>query len=431
MRIGFASIRVPGHLNPMTALARRLQGRGHEVALIALPDAEPFARAAEIPFVPYCENEYPKGSLGEAVEKLSRSEGEEALKLTMLAIAGTLQAAFRNLPRTVRDAGVDGLVLDTYQVGLGLAPMLLGMPYVHVSNALHFDFSGNTPFCTFDWPHETTPEAVARNHKGLRKVREMFEPSFAVARAYAEGAGIHVDWADPLATISERAWLTQSPKEFDFESSHWPDHFHHTGPFHDGRGRIESDFPWERLTGEPLIYASMGTLMNGLDHVFSTIAEAVGNRPGLQLVMSTGPALDPKQIRFLPRSAVVVNRAPQLGLLPRASLCITHAGMNTALESLTQGVPMVGIPVTNDQPGVAARIAASKTGVFVPLKSLTTSRLASRIDEVLENPMYRQNAEKMKRVIAATNGLEKATDLLEQAFGLRKGIQRRVVTGAS
>jgi zeaxanthin glucosyltransferase len=59
-----------------------------------------------------------------------------------------------------------------------------------------------------------------------------------------------------MATMSELAWLTQTPKEFDFESFHWPPQFHYTGPFHDGRGRIESDFPWDRLTGEPLIYAS-------------------------------------------------------------------------------------------------------------------------------------------------------------------------------
>jgi zeaxanthin glucosyltransferase len=426
VRIGFASIRVPGHLNPMTALARKVQARGHDVALIAVPDAEPFVQAAGIPFVPFCEKEYPKGSLSSRVTKLSTMQGEEAIKFTMEAVAGTLEAAFRNLPQTIHEAGVDGLVLDTYQVGLGLAPMHLGMPYVHVSNALHFDFSGNTPFCTFDWRHETTPEALERNRKGLQKMRQMFEPSFAVARAYAEEARIRVDWDDPYATISKLAWLTQSPKEFDFKSSHWPEYFHYTGPFHDGRGRIESDFPWDRLTGDPLIYASMGTIMNGLDRVFSTIAEAVGNRTGLQLVLSIGPALDPKQIRSLSQTAIAVHRAPQLELLLRTSLCITHAGMNTAMESLTQGVPMVAIPVTNDQPGVAARIAATNTGRFVPLKELTTPRLKSLIDEVLGNPMYRENAQKMKRVIAETKGLEKAADVLEQAFGVRTPKQHRV-----
>src|ERR1700731_2627372 len=66
----------------------------------------------------------------------------------------------------------------------------------------------------------------------------------------------------------------QTPRAFDFEGSRWPPQFHYTGPFHDGAGRAEVDFPWDRLTGEPLIYGSMGTLMNGLVDVYRTITAA-------------------------------------------------------------------------------------------------------------------------------------------------------------
>jgi MGT family glycosyltransferase len=120
----------------------------------------------------------------------------------------------------------------------------------------------------------------------------------------------------------------------------------------------------------------------------------------------------------LPANCIVVNRAPQVELLKRSALCITHAGLNTVLESLTQGVPMVAIPVTNDQPGVAARIAYTKSGAYVSIQEMTASRLSALIDEVLTNPEYRQNANNMKQVIAETNGLEKAADLLELAFNL-------------
>jgi len=313
---------------------------------------------------------------------------------------------------------VDALVLDEIQRGLGAVPLHLGMPYVHVSNALPFDFSGNTPVCTFDWQHETTPEALARNQAGVRSLLQTYEPITSVAHAYAKKVGLDVDWTDPFATISKLAWLTQMPEEFDFKISHWPAQFRYTGPFHDGLGRIESDFPWNRLTGEPLIYASMGTLQNGLESVFTSIAEAVGTRPGMQLVLSIGSSLDPEKISSLPANSIVVKNAPQMELLKRSALCITHAGLNTALESLTQGVPMVAIPVSIDQPGVAARIAYTKTGVYVPLRELSTSRLSALIDDVLGDPEYRQNANKMREATVRTNGLEKAADLLEQAFNL-------------
>ena len=253
----------------------------------------------------------------------------------------------------------------------------------------------------------------------------MLERNRSIARTYAEQVGLDFDCNDPLAGISKFAWLTQTPKEFDFPSSHRPPQFRHTGPFHDGSGRSDPDFPWDRLTGEPLVYASMGTLQNGLESVFNTIAQAVGPRAGLQLVLSIGPVLNPQQVKSLPAKAIVVNRAPQIGLLKRSVLCITHAGLNTTLESLTQGVPLVAIPVTNDQPGVAARIAHTKTGAFVPLKELTVSRLSSLIDEVLRNPEYRQNANRLRQVIADTNGLEKALDLLEEALGLHRPLEQK------
>jgi zeaxanthin glucosyltransferase len=420
MRIAFLGVRVPGHLNPMTTLARRLIARGHDVVFISVLDTEPYVRAAQLPFMPYCEKEFPLGSVRQKTDQLGKLQGQAALEFAIGDIANGLEAAFRNLPQTLQQARVDGLVLDQVDSGLGLVPMHLGIPYVHVSNALHLDYSGNTPLATFDWPHETTPAASIRNQDGVRGIMQASEPLISVGRAYAKHVGLDIDWSDPMATMSKLAWLTQTPKEFDFESFHWPPQFHYTGPFHDGRGRIESDFPWDRLTGEPIIYASMGTLQNGLESVFSTIAEAVGRRPGMQLVLSIGPTLDPKQVQSLPANSIVVSSAPQVELLRRSALCITHAGLNTTLESLAQGVPMVAIPVSMDQPGVAARIAYTKTGAYVPLQEMTAPRLSLLIKEVLSNPEYRQNANKMKQAIVQTNGLEKAVDLLEDAFKLRQ-----------
>src|SRR6266404_3218822 len=418
MRIAFLGVRVPGHLNPMTALARKLKARGHDVVFISILDTEPYVRAAQLPFIPYCEKEFPLGSVRQTTDQLSKLQGQAALEFTLRSVASALTSSFKNLPQRLVEARVDALVLDQVDTGLGLVPMRLGIPYVHVSNALHLDYSGNTPLCTFDWPHETTPEALARNQAGVRGFMQVLEPVTSVADAYAAQVGLNVDWIDPLATMSELAWLTQTQKEFDFESPHWPSQLHYTGPFHDGLGRIEPDFPWDRLTGEPLVYASMGTLQNGLESVFSAIAQAVEPRPGMQLVLSIGDSLDSKQISSLPANCIVVKNAPQVELLKRSALCITHAGLNTTLEALTQGVPMVAIPVSIDQPGVAARIAYTKTGAYVPIQEMTASRLSALIDEVLSNPEYRQNANNIKQVIAETNGLERATDLLEQAFNL-------------
>jgi hypothetical protein len=79
-------------------------------------------------------------------------------------------------------------------------------------------------------------------------------------------------------------YITQLPKEFDFEHPLLPPQFHYTGPFRDGKGRPNVDFPWDRMTGEPLIYVSMGTIMNGRADVFRTIAAGVAKHKETQLV---------------------------------------------------------------------------------------------------------------------------------------------------
>ncbi len=402
----------------MSVLARKLQSRNHEIVFMCLPDTEPLVRVAGLPFLPCCENEFPIGSVDEYVRGIGTRQGEEALQLSVEACAAITNAMFNSFPAMLNAAGVDALVLDTYLFYAELMPISLGMPYVHVSNALHFDCSGYTPLPVYDWPHETGPEAVNRNRQGVANFLNILKRANGGARAYAERVGLKIDWENPAATISKLAWLTQTPKEFDFESSHWPSQLRHTGPFHDGGGRIDVEFPWERLTGEPLIYASMGTLQNRVANVFHTIAAATSRFKDVQLVLSLGDHVDPKEIGPLPTSAITVKHAPQLELLKHASVCITHAGLNTVLEALAQGVPQVAIPVTNDQPGVAARIAGKKTGLVAPLKELTAPRLSRLVDEVLSDPTFRNNSGYFREIIAETNGLSMAANILEQAFGL-------------
>jgi zeaxanthin glucosyltransferase len=91
--------------------------------------------------------------------------------------------------------------------------------------------------------------------------------------------------------------------------------------------------------------------------------------------------------------------------------------LNTVLESLAQGVPQVAIPVTYDQPGVAARIAEKQTGVVTSLDKLTPDHVSTLLQEVLSNPAYRDNARKLQKAIGEAIGLSVATDLVVQSLG--------------
>jgi MGT family glycosyltransferase len=225
----------------------------------------------------------------------------------------------------------------------------------------------------------------------------------------------------PNDRYSKLAQISQQPAELEFPRENLPNCFHFTGPYHSPVGRDVPDFPYEKLTGQPLIYASMGTIQNRLIGVFQEIAQACFGLDA-QLVISLGGSAKPESLPALAGSPLVVEYAPQLELLQKATLTITHSGMNTTLESLTNGVPMVAIPIANDQPGVAARIVWAGCGEAVPLKSVNVPRLRTAIQKVLTQDSYKKNALRLQEAIKQAGGVSRAIDIVEQAVSTGKPV---------
>jgi zeaxanthin glucosyltransferase len=124
MKLGFICLNLPGHLNPMTTLARRLQARSHDVVFLYS------SGAAGLPFVSGPE----KDQIGGRIPDLSKMQGEDALKFGVGGLLAQTETILKSLPEVVQANGVDALVIDTVQLYAELGAMRLGMPYVHVSN---------------------------------------------------------------------------------------------------------------------------------------------------------------------------------------------------------------------------------------------------------------------------------------------------------
>ncbi|MGH1397542.1 MAG: glycosyltransferase, partial [Trichormus sp.] len=129
-----------------------------------------------------------------------------------------------------------------------------------------------------------------------------------------------------------------------------------------------------------------------------------------------GGGLESQDLPKLPGNPIVVKYAPQLELLQKASLTVCHAGTNTVLESLFYGVPLVTIPITNDQPGVATRIVWSGVGKFISTSRLTSFRLRQAIEEVLIKPSYKENALRLKMAMDKAGGVRRAIDIIEDVI---------------
>src|SRR5579859_8108535 len=415
-RIGAFCFPGTGHINPMTALARRLRERGHEFVIFGIADTEARVRATGTEFHLIGESDYPLGTLQLLDRRLGELKGLATFKFTVERVKNTARMVLRDGPEAVRQARVDVLLVDEADMGGNVAEHL-GIPYVSIAFFPPLIQSSRVPPFCFGWGGGQDLLSRLRNKLGMQLLSRVAWPIFSLVNRQRKLWGLKplkrsTDALSPLAQIA------QLPEVLEFRTDYRPSVLHYTGPFVDAQVRKAIDFPWERLDGRPLIYASLGTLQNGSEEIFRTIAAACAGLDA-QLVISLGGGLDPERLGQLPGNPIVVRYAPQLDIVKHAAAVITHAGLNTVLESLAEGVPMVCMPLGNDQPGVAARVAAKGAGVVISRRGLTSNRLRDAVRAVLGETKYRRSAGEVKAAMQQIDGLAMAADLIEDAFQIR------------
>ena len=401
---------VAGHLNPMTALGCELQRRGHRVTVIGVPEAQTITSAPGLEFLPILDSEYSPASTDTSLTELEEFNELAALRCTIKSSQELSVLLLQHAPQEIKNAGVEVLLIDeTLPTGITIAEYL-NLPFVTVCSASIFREEDIVPPCFTTWDYNLAWWARLRNRAGYALFRRLVKPIYETIAEYRFQWNLPA-YSNNYSSELRLATLSQQPPEFEFPRRQLPSDFYFTGPLQDSRTHQAVDFPFEKLNSKRLIYASLGNLENRLQYIFSYIAEACA-APDVQLVISLGGSLEPEELGKLPGNPIVVKYAPQLELLQKASLTITHAEMNATLESLSNGVPLVAIPIANDQPGVASRIAWTGTGEFITLKQLTVAKLRNAVQKVLTEDFYKQNAEKLQADIQYAGGLEAAANII-------------------
>jgi zeaxanthin glucosyltransferase len=399
-----------GHLNSLIPLGQALKLRGHQVTFFQLADAEKTVRGAGLEFQAFAATECPVGSVAKYQETLGKLSGLAALRYTLQSFQKVMHLRLQQVPELIRQAGVEALIIDQTFFEGGTIAELLDLPFITFCSALPLNISDQVPPFGLGWNYNSSWWGQQRNRFGHRLFSYIASPLMKTINHYRQHYGLRV-YEKGDQPFSSLAQISQQPIEFEFPRTNLPPYFHFVGCDLSARSNHSAlQFPFEKLTGQPLIYASLGSVLGRHEWIFERIAKACESLP-VQLVISLGqPHLE--QMPILPGSAIVVPYAPQIELLKRASLTITHAGLNTVLEALGCGVPLVAIPIANDQPGVASRLAWSGAGERILLSQLTVARLRSTIQTVLTNPSYRENAQRLQAANLRAGSIQRATDIV-------------------
>jgi zeaxanthin glucosyltransferase len=415
--IGFMCPNAPGHLNPMAALADAIRTRGHRVTFFLLGAPPASVTAAGFEIVALGGDLFPVDQYQAEFQKLAVLQDRAALKQTLAIGARAAEAVLEVGPAVVHASGVTALVVDQASFPGGTVADQLGLPFATVCNALLLNPDSAVPPYFTHWQPRDAWWARIRNRMAWAGLNRLYAPIVTRIQNHRRRLGLSVP-EDISQVWSDKLQISQQPEVFEFSRRELPKQVEFVGPLRLPVGYQPVLFPWELLDGRPLIYASLGTLQNKIVGTFRVIAEACDGLDA-QLVISTGHGVTPQELGQLPGRPVVVSYAPQLDLLRRSVLAVTHAGLNTVLDAMATGTPLVAVPVTNEQPGIAARVAWIGAGEVIVNQQVTPKALRAAILRVRSNPSYRAAAERVRDAIHAGGGAPRAAELIEQRLLLR------------
>jgi MGT family glycosyltransferase len=163
----------------------------------------------------------------------------------------------------------------------------------------------------------------------------------------------------------------------------------------------------------PTVYASLGTVFNHMTSLLSSMLEGLRDEP-INLILSVGRNTDPRTFGEQPANVHIERYIPQSLLLPHCDLIVTQAGSGTMMDTLSHGLPMVMLPIGADQPENAQRCAELGVARVLGRGERTAQAIGEAVREILRNPQYKQNAQRIQKEIDALPGLEYPVALLER-----------------
>ena len=405
-----------GHINAMMAVSNALRSRGHQITFFLLGVPPHTVTSAGIDVVTLGETIFPPAEYQAELQELGTLSGRAALMHTIAVNARSAEAVLESGVAQARQAGIEAMLVDLASPAGGTVADELGVPFATFCNTVLLHRENTVPPFFTTWKLRAAWWARVRNWFAWTAYERKLAPLLAHIQNRRRRVGLPIP-ARLSDCWSARLQISQQPDALEFPRCRLPTQLHFVGPLQQPPTNAPTDFPWSQLDGRPLVYASLGTLANRLVHVFRAILDGLAAED-VQVVVALGRR-DATWKLPTPPNALVVGYAPQLDLIDRASLVITHAGLNTALESLARGKPMLCIPLANDGLGVAARVAHVGAGELLRLGKVTPGRVRQLARLLLDNPAYRASAERVRESIRAAGGATRAAELVEATLALR------------
>jgi MGT family glycosyltransferase len=220
-----------------------------------------------------------------------------------------------------------------------------------------------------------------------------------------------------LTTYLNKGEEVRSEKEFEEPLKSFLEPFKPINPLKLNDELKIDDSDLRKNSDLKLVYASFGTVVNQDVDQYRNVIESINHLSNdefnnIRLLISTG-TVSYKMIQELvkekklqiPKNVLLMERVPQLDVLKRASLFITHCGQNSTSEAIHYGVPMLAVPVMGDQLVVAYRMSDELgLGKRILYEKANPILIKENMMEILNDKNYLERSALYSKISRKYNG---------------------------
>jgi MGT family glycosyltransferase len=374
------------------ALARRLVERDHSIRVVGPASLRLRFEAVGCTFATY--ERVPNG-VPVAAGTTGNGRLRAALMALELARAAPVFAFAEDILAELHRAPADALLVDFMLAGAIAAAERAGLPTAALMHTVYcLPAPGRPPFgpgfkARRGWTGRLRDAVI---NGLLRHTRRPALTDLNEARRRLGLAPVRAA-AEQLERVSRVLVLTS--EAFDSPPSVLPPNVRYIGPQLDGSRTEQANLPCVSHDRDPLVVVSFSTRFPA-ESVVQRVIDALAQLPVRGLV-TLGPALAPGGLR-VPPNVLIRSFMPRGAVLPHARLVITHAGLGTVMAALIHGVPLICMPIKNDQFENAARVVAAGAGRSLNTK-VSRRALQRTILQVLNEPRFRHGAQRLAKTI--------------------------------
>jgi MGT family glycosyltransferase len=405
------------------ALALELQQHGHASVIATSPIYREKVEAEGLRFLPVRPDLPPPDgeTAAEMIRRVSSARWGPGYLFRQLLMPHLRETYADTLAAVTSDGGADLLV--SHQVPL-TAPLVAQKTGIKWISSVLFPIAFTSAYDPPTPPQLPALRTIAATHP------------FVARTLFGIGKWTTRSWVEPIQTLRNELALPRSQNPI-FEGQHSPTLV--LALFSKVLSQIQPDFPPNTLVtgfpffdrkhdqqpsndllrfldaGDPPILFTLGSSLVWIAEDFYRVSIEAAQRLGKRALLLIGDKRNLPQTK-LPQGIAAFDYAPHSVVMPRASVVVHQGGIGTTGQALRAGRPMLVVPFGQDQPDNARRCLRLGVGRSLPYSRFTTPRVVNELSQLLTDPSYREQAEKVGQEVEAENGTKRACDAIEEVL---------------